>query len=76
LPTPGIVLGTDMDLIAASTSDLLDYISPRRDSYYRDLVEAGRTFARILIKQLDEEPIANLQIVAEPILRERTTRYA
>ena len=68
----GLVVGRDVDVIAKSTSDLLDYISPRIDSFHEDLTLAGETLARFLIKRIEGTQVSKLQTVALPEPRLRT----
>ncbi len=64
----GLVVGQDIDVIAKSTSDILDYLTPPINSFHEDLVLAGETLARFLIKRVHGVPAEELQAVDAPRL--------
>jgi LacI family transcriptional regulator len=68
----GFVVGTDGDVIAKDTSDLLDHITPAIDSYYEDLTFAGAELARLLLRRIAGTPVSELQTIAAPQLHRRT----
>lgn len=68
----GLVIGRDLDVVAKSTSDLLDYLTPRIDSFHEDLTLAGETLARFLIKRIEGVQVSKLQTVAMPEARFRS----
>lgn len=72
LQESGLEIGGDIDIIARSTTDLLDTVEPAIDSFHEDLGEAGETLARYLLRQFDDEQVANLQSVGAPVPRFRT----
>lgn len=65
-------VGTDGDVIAKETSELLNYITPAIDSYYEDLTFAGEELARLLLRQIGGTPVSELQTIAAPQLHRRT----
>lgn len=68
LQDAGLVLGRDIDVIAKSTSDILDYLTPPIDSFHEDLVRAGETLAHFLMKSIRGVPPEELQAVDQPQL--------
>jgi LacI family transcriptional regulator len=72
LQDAGLVVGTDIDIIAKSTSDVLDYLSPPIDSFHEDLLLAGETLAHFLMKRIAGVPASELQAVDQPRLCART----
>ncbi len=72
LQDAGLVVGRDVDVIAKSTSDILDHIAPPINSFLEDLVLAGETLARFLMKRIRGVPAAELQAVDQPKLCVRT----
>jgi LacI family transcriptional regulator, galactose operon repressor len=68
----GLVVGRDVDVIAKSTSDILDHIAPPIDSFLEDLVLAGETLARFLMKRIRGVSALELQAVDQPKLCVRT----
>ena len=56
LQDAGLVVGRDVDVIAKSTSDILDYITPPIDSFVEDLTLAGETLAHFLMKRIRGVP--------------------
>ena len=68
----GLVVGRDIDVIAKSTSEILDYVTPPIDSFVEDLTLAGETLARFLIKRIRGVPVEELQAIDQPRLRART----
>jgi LacI family transcriptional regulator len=73
LQDAGLIVGRDIDVIAKSTSDILDYLTPPIDSFHEDLVLAGETLARFLVKRIHGVPPEELQAVDQPRLCIRTT---
>lgn len=73
LEDAGLILGRDIDVVARSTSDVLDYVRPTVDSLHEDLFAAGEGLARLLLRQLAGESIAELQELQQPrFVRRRT----
>ena len=72
LQDAGLVVGADIDVIAKSTSDILDYLTPPIDSFHEDLLLAGETLAHFLMKRIRGVPAEELQAVDQPRLCERT----
>jgi LacI family transcriptional regulator len=72
LQDAGLVVGRDVDVIAKSTSDILDYITPPIDSFVEDLTLAGETLAHFLMKRIRGVPAEELQAVDQPRLCVRT----
>jgi LacI family transcriptional regulator, galactose operon repressor len=72
LQDAGLVVGRDVDVIAKSTSDILDYIAPPIDSFVEDLTLAGETLAHFLMKRIRGVPAEELQAVDQPRLCVRT----
>jgi LacI family transcriptional regulator len=72
LQDAGLVVGRDIDVVAKSTSDILDYITPPIDSFIEDLTHAGETMARFLMKRIDGVPAEELQAIDQPRLCVRT----
>ena len=72
LQDAGLVVGRDVDVIAKSTSDILDYITPPIDSYHRGPYLAGEALAHFLIKRIRGVPVEELQAVDQPRLCART----
>ncbi|MGH6926463.1 MAG: LacI family transcriptional regulator [Propylenella sp.] len=72
LQDAGLVVGRDIDVIAKSTSDILDYLTPPIDSFHEDLVLAGETLARFLVKRIHGVSPEELQAVDQPRLCIRT----
>jgi LacI family transcriptional regulator len=72
LQDAGLVVGRDVDVIAKSTSDILDYLTPPIDSFSEDLMLAGETLAHFLMKRIASVPAEELQAVDQPRLCERT----
>lgn len=72
LQDAGLVVGRDVDVIAKSTSDILDYIAPPIDSFIEDLTLAGETLAHFLMKRIRGVPAEELQAVDQPRLCVRT----
>lgn len=72
LQDSGLVVGRDIDVIAKSTSDILDYITPPIDSFHEDLLLAGETLAHFLMKRISGVPAEELQAVDQPRLCART----
>jgi LacI family transcriptional regulator len=72
LQDAGLVVGRDVDVIAKSTSDILDYITPPIDSFVEDLTLAGETLARFLMKRIRGVRVEELQAVDQPRLCART----
>ena len=66
LQDAGLVVGQDVDVIAKSTSDILDYITPPIDTFHEDLVLAGETLAHFLMKRIRGVPAEELQAVDQP----------
>ncbi len=62
----GLVIGRDIDVVAKSTSDLLDFLTPRIDSFHEDLTLAGEMLARFLIKRIEGVSVSKLQTIAIP----------
>ena len=76
LQDAGLVVGRDIDVIAKSTSDILDYITPPIDSFHEDLLLAGETLAHFLMKRIRGVPAEELQAVDQPRLCARDARAA
>jgi LacI family transcriptional regulator len=72
LQDSGLVVGCDIDVIAKSTSDILDYVTPPIDSFHEDLLLAGETLAHFLMKRIAGVPAEELQAVDQPRLCART----
>jgi LacI family transcriptional regulator len=72
LQDAGLVVGRDIDVIAKSTSDILDYVRPPIDSFHEDLLLAGETLAHFLMKRINGVPAEELQAVDQPRLCART----
>jgi LacI family transcriptional regulator len=72
LQDAGLVVGRDVDVIAKSTSDILDFIAPPIDSFVEDLTFAGETLAHFLMKRIRGVPAEELQAVDPPRLCART----
>jgi LacI family transcriptional regulator len=72
LQDAGLVVGRDIDVIAKSTSDILDYVTPPIDSFHEDLLLAGETLAHFLMKRIRGVPAEELQAVDQPRLCART----
>jgi LacI family transcriptional regulator len=72
LQDAGLVVGEDIDVIAKSTSDILDYLTPPIDSFHEDLLLAGETLAHFLMKRIAGVPASELQAVDQPRLCART----
>jgi LacI family transcriptional regulator len=72
LQDAGLVVGRDVDVIAKSTSDILDYIAPPIDSFVEDLTLAGETLAHFLMKRIRGVPAEELQAIDQPRLCVRT----
>ena len=72
LQDAGLVIGRDIDVIAKSTSDILDYMTPPIDSFVEDLTRAGETLAHFLMKRIRGMPAEELQAVDQPRLCTRT----
>jgi len=72
LQDAGLVIGRDVDLIAKSSSDVLDHIQPAIDSFHEDYTFAGEELARLLLKRISGSPTTELQSIAEPRLQRRT----
>jgi LacI family transcriptional regulator len=72
LQDAGLVVGVDIDVIAKSTSDILDYLTPPIDSFHEDLLLAGESLAHFLMKRIRGVPAEELQAVDQPRLCERT----
>jgi LacI family transcriptional regulator len=68
LKDAGFVVGGDIDVVAKSTSDILDYLSPPIDSLHENLLLAGETLARFLIKRIQGAPVEQLQAIDQPQL--------
>jgi LacI family transcriptional regulator len=68
----GLTVGRDLDVIAKSISDVLDYFSPAIDSFYEDYRFSGEELARLLLKRIAGAPIDELQSIAEPRFCRRT----
>jgi LacI family transcriptional regulator len=67
----GLTIGRDVDVIAKSTSDLLDHTHPSIDSFFEDLTFAGEELARLLLRRIAGAPVAELQSLGEPRLQRR-----
>lgn len=72
LQDAGLVIGRDIDVVAKSTSDILDYMTPPIDSFVEDLTLAGETLAHFLMKRIRGVPAEELQAVDQPRLCART----
>lgn len=72
LQDAGLVVGRDVDVVAKSTSDILDYMTPPIDSFHEDLILAGETLAYFLIRSIRGVPTEELQAVDQPRLCART----
>lgn len=72
LEDSGKIVGKDIDIIARSTSDILDYVTPHIDSLLEDLTKAGETLARFLIQEIQGTPANELQQLDLPTLCKRT----
>jgi LacI family transcriptional regulator len=72
LQDAGLVVGQDVDVIAKSTSDILDFITPPIDSFLEDLTLAGETLARFLMKRIRGAAANELQAIDQPRLCIRT----
>ena len=72
LQDAGLVVGRDIDVIAKSTSDILDYVTPAIDSFHEDLLLAGETLAHFLMKRIRGVPAEELQAVDQPRLCARS----
>ena len=72
LKDAGLTVGRDVDVIAKSSSDILDYLNPAVDSFYEDYIFSGEELARRLLKRIAGTPIGELQSVAEPRFCRRT----
>lgn len=68
----GKIVGKDIDIIARSTSDILDYVTPNIDSLHEDLTKAGETLARFLIQKIQGVSASDLQQLDLPYLCKRT----
>lgn len=68
----GFVVGTDVDVIAKDTSDLLDHVTPAIDSFYEDMIFAGKEVARLLLRRIAGAPVNELQSIAAPRFHRRT----
>ncbi|EFO29387.1 transcription regulator aglr [Roseibium sp. TrichSKD4] len=66
LAIEGIKVGTDVDVVSRKTSSILDFCQPRVDTISEDLAEAGEVMARLLVRRIEGEAPANLQIIGEP----------
>ena len=69
---PGSPSVSDVDVIAKSSSDILDYLNPAVNSFYEDYIFSGEELARLLLKRIAGTPIGELQSVAEPRFCRRT----
>jgi len=76
LQDAGLVVGRDIDVIAKDTSDLLDHVTPAIDSFYEDMIFAGKEVARLLLRQIAGAPVIELQTIAAPRFHARTEPIA
>ena len=68
----GLTVGRDVDVIAKSITDVLDYLSPPIDSFYEDHTFSGEELARLLLRRIAGAPVSELQSIAEPRFCRRT----
>jgi len=66
LQDAGLVIGRDIDVVAKSTSDILDYLAPPIDSFFEDLTLAGEALAHFLMRRIAGAPAETLQAVDQP----------
>src|SRR5260221_9889621 len=59
----GLTVGREVDVIAKSSSDILDYVNPAVDSFYEDYTFSGEELARLLLKRIAGAPINELQSI-------------
>jgi len=68
LTESGLVVGRDVDIVSRRTSTMLDFCRPRIDTISEDLIEAGETLAKLLMRRIDGDAPEGLQIVGAPIV--------
>jgi LacI family transcriptional regulator, galactose operon repressor len=68
----GLTVGRDVDVIAKSITDVLDYLSPPIDSFFEDHTFSGEELARLLLRRIAGAPVSELQSVAAPRFCRRT----
>jgi LacI family transcriptional regulator len=76
LQDAGLAIGTDIDVIAKQTSELLDHFTPAIDSYGEDLTFAGEEMARFLLRRIGGAPVGELQSLGAPVPHLRTPARA
>jgi len=62
----GLVLGTDIDVVAKQTSQVFDLHRPRIDTIHEDINAAGQTIARALLQEIDGAAPDTLQTLQHP----------
>lgn len=72
LDDAGLKIGQDVDIVAKQTSSIFNHSLPQIDTIYEDLTATGQELANIILRRLDDSPVASLQTIGKPELRFRT----
>ena len=72
LADAGLKVGQDVDIVAKQTSSIFNHYQPQIDTIYEDLTATGQELASIILRRLDDSPVASLQTIGKPELRFRT----
>ncbi len=72
LSDAGLKIGEDVDIVAKQTSSIFNHYLPQIDTIYEDLTATGQELASIILRRLDDSPLASLQSIGTPQLRFRT----
>ncbi|TQV80587.1 YbiU family protein [Denitrobaculum tricleocarpae] len=76
LADAGLKIGEDVDIVAKQTSSIFNHYQPQIDTIYEDLTATGQELANIILRRLDDSPVASLQTIGTPELRFRTSSSA
>lgn len=67
----GLTIGQEVDVVAKSTSELLDHTYPAIDSFFEDLTFAGEELGRLLLLRIAGAPVTDLQSLGKTRLQRR-----
>ena len=64
----GLTPGREIDVVAKRASDLFGLLRPRIDTMVEDLRLAGRTMGEMLLRAMEGEDAARLQVLHQPLV--------
>ncbi|ODT66612.1 MAG: hypothetical protein ABS75_26410 [Pelagibacterium sp. SCN 63-23] len=69
----GLVPGRDIHIVYKQTSGILPTLFPKMDSIREDVFAAGIELTRLLRRRIEGDPVKELQTLAEPLARWRSS---